>query len=255
MRDYDMEKGRDYHVLNSEFETAEVGEDAGRRFLNSVYNWMAAGLAATGGAAYVVSQEMMNNPQSIFRLQGTFLALMIGTLILVLVLSAGIMRLAPGAAKVMFVIYALANGALFAPLFLLYTKTTIYMAFFTCAGTFGATSLFGYVTRRNLQGLGSFLIMGLFGLILASVVNLLLQNSLMNSIITYAGVALFIGLTAYDTQKLKMIAAQLESRNRANNEQTEGGLQRFAILGALALYLDFINLFLLFLRLFGGRRD
>jgi FtsH-binding integral membrane protein len=149
-------------------------------------------------------------------------------------------------ATMIFLGYAAINGIIFTPLFLAYTAESIASTFFTTAGTFAAMAIYGATTKRDLTKMGSMLMMALFGLIIATLVNVFLQNSLFNLVISIVGVIIFVGLTAYDVQKLTRMSQQFQS---------EDDMQRFAIIGALTLYLDFINLFVYLLRLLGVRRD
>jgi FtsH-binding integral membrane protein len=223
-----------------EVTAVEAGE-----FIRSVYGWMGAGLTLTG----VVSALTISSPaalQLIFGTKWVFYALLFGELGLVIWLSSAITRLSARAATGMFLFYAALNGVTFAVIFLAYTRTSIASTFFITAGTFGAMSLFGYVTKKDLSSWGSFLFMGLIGVIIASVVNIFLKNPMIYWVVTYCGVIVFVGLTAYDTQKIKAMAAQGFS-----DSDTE---RKGAIIGALKLYLDFINLFLMLLRIFGRRR-
>jgi FtsH-binding integral membrane protein len=214
-------------------------------FFPKVYGWMTAGLALTALMAMVTlsSQEMLN---LIFGNKIVFYGLIIGELGLVIALSAAINRISAATATMMFLIYSALNGITFAAIFMIYTSSSIASAFFVASGTFAGMSIYGYVTKRDLTGWGSFLFMGLFGIIIASVVNIFLQSEMIHWITSYIGVFVFVGLTAYDTQKIKMIGqagfADGESQRKA------------AILGALRLYLDFINLFLMLLRIMGNRR-
>ena len=164
---------------------------------------------------------------------------------LVWYVSARIMSLSFTTATGLFMLYSLLNGLTLSVLFAVYTRSSIASTFFITAGTFGAMSLYGYFTKKDLSSWGNILIMAVIGLIIASVVNMFMQSSMMYWIITYAGVLIFVGLTAYDTQKIKQMLA-----NQEINEQT----QKLALLGALSLYLDFINLFLYLLRIFGDRK-
>ncbi len=212
--------------------------------MTRVYAWMTAGLFSTGAIALFVA----NSPairDLIFGSSIIFFGLIIAQVAVVWILSANINRMSSTAATAMFLGYALLNGLTFSAIFLAYTSTSIASTFFVTAGTFGAMSLYGYTTKRDLSSFGGLLTMALIGFFLASIVNLFLQNSVLYWIITYIGVALFIGLTAYDTQKIKAMTA-------AARDEESG--QRVAILGALTLYLDFINLFLLLLRILGNRR-
>jgi len=166
---------------------------------------------------------------------------------LVLILSAAISRMQSSTGILLFFLYSALNGLTLSVIFLAYTRASIANTFFVTAGTFGAMSFYGYTTQRDLTSWGSFLFMGLIGIILASVVNIFLRNEMVYWVVTYAGVLIFVGLTAYDTQKLKAMAMAGFA-----DEETE---RKTAVLGALTLYLDFINLFLMLLRIMGSRRD
>ncbi len=228
----------------------EAAVDVQRLFMGRVYNWMAGGLAITGLTAWEVGQSMMQKNSIFNQKPGLFILLFIAELVLVMVLSAAIRKLSPMAAACCFIVYSLLSGVTLAPIFLIYTNSSIFAAFFTCAGMFGATSLFGYLTKSNLSRIGSFCFMGLIGLIIASVVNFFLRNSMMDYIISYAGVLIFLGLTAWDTRKLCSLA---EGRDEADIYSAD--MKKLAVVGALTLYLDFINIFLYLLRIFGSRRD
>jgi FtsH-binding integral membrane protein len=212
--------------------------------LTRVYAWMTAGLLTTGAVAMAVSSSaalvgaIVGNPF-------IFFGLIIAELALVWVLSANLMRLSPALATGMFLGYAALNGLTLSLIFLAYTAASIASTFFITAGTFAAMSLVGYTTKRDLSKLGGFLFMALIGLIIASVVNIFLASSALSWVISVAGVLVFVALTAYDTQKIKRMIAQVRG---------EDAEQRVAVYGALNLYLDFINLFLYMLRLLGNRR-
>ena len=224
--------------------TAEPTVTGRSSFLPRVYNWMAAGLGLTALVAYFTA----SNPalqKVVFGNNVVFYGLIIAELGLVIVLSAAVRRLSATTATVLFLLYSTLSGVTFASIFLLYTSSSIASTFFVSAGTFGAMSLYGYATKRDLTSWGSFFFMGLIGLIIASVVNIWLHSAMISWAVTYLGVFIFVGLTAYDTQKIKMLA-----RSGLTGEEQ----QKAAILGALALYLDFINLFLMMLRIFGRRR-
>lgn len=215
------------------------------RFLTRVYGWMAGGLAATALMAWVT----LSTPallQLVFGNRFVFYGLLIGELALVAWLSGLVGRMSASTAAIVFVAYSALNGLTLASVFLVYTSGSIVSTFVVTAGTFGAMSVYGLVTSRSLDGLGSFAFMGLIGVILASVVNLFLRNSMLEFVISCVGVIVFVGLTAYDTRKLKLMAARVD----ADSEEGQKG----AIQGALALYLDFVNLFLMLLRLVGNRR-
>ena len=220
--------------------TAESAERE-RSFIRSVYAWMFSGLLLTAAAAYwvVVSPAMK---QLIF---GTPLrwVLLIGELGLVFFLSFRITKISAGTAAFVFLLFSALNGLTLSSIFFFYTAVAIYQAFFTAAAMFGAMSVYGMATKRDLTSWGSFFFMGLIGILICSVINIFLNSSGLAWVISFIGVFVFLGLTAYDTQKLKAYA---------NSPELRGNL---AVYGALALYLDFINLFLMLLRLFGGRRD
>ncbi len=217
-------------------------------FIQSVYNWMAIGLALTGGVAFYVasSPSLM---RLIFGNQMLFFGLIIGELGLVFYLSARVQKIQASTATALFMLYAALNGATMSFIFLAYTSTSIASTFFVCAGTFVACSIYGMVTKRDLTSLGGFMSMGLIGIIIATVINLFIRSSAMMMVISYVGVLVFVGLTAYDTQKLKHMALTQPAGLDA------GVVRKGAIIGALTLYLDFINLFLMLLRILGGSRD
>ncbi len=215
------------------------------RFLTRVYGWMAGGLVATALMAWVT----LSTPallQLVFGNRFVFYGLLIGELAVVAWLSGLVGRMSASTAAIVFVVYSALNGLTLASVFLVYTSGSIVSTFVVTAGTFGAMSAYGLVTSRSLDGLGSFAFMGLIGVILAIVVNLFLQSSMLEFVISCVGVIVFVGLTAYDTRKLKLMAARVD----ADSEEGQKG----AIQGALALYLDFVNLFLMLLRLLGSRR-
>jgi len=213
-----------------------------RAYMLRVYNYMASALVLTGVVAYAVANtEVLFN--AIF---GTGLAwvVILAPLGLVFFLSARVNKMSVTAAQTTFWIFAALMGMSLASIFVIYTQESIARVFFITAGTFGAMSLYGYTTKKDLTGWGSFLMMGLIGIIIASIVNIFLASSALHFAISAIGVLVFVGLTAYDTQKIK------ESYNVADS----GALaSKKAIMGALRLYLDFINLFLMMLRLFGNR--
>lgn len=215
-------------------------------FILSVYNWMAIGLGLTGVVAYYVagSQAMLN---IIFGNKIVFYGLIIAELGFVFYLSARIQKISSGAATSLFLIYAALNGATMASIFILYTRSSIVSTFFICAATFGVCSLYGMVTKKDLTSIGNFMFMGLIGIIIASVVNFFVQSSAIAMIINYVGVLVFVGLTAYDTQKIKQMALSQPA------DLDAGTVRKGAIIGALSLYLDFINMFLFLLRILGDR--
>ncbi len=216
-----------------------------RSLIKNVYLWMTAGLALTG----VVSLWMASNPQRVISLyqSGLIWAFMIGELLLVFFLSARIMKMSPQSAAISFAAYSVLNGITLSFLFLAYTKGSLASTFFITAGTFAGMSLYAATTKRDLSGIGNYLIMALWGLIIASVVNLFLKSSALYWIVSYVGVLVFCGLTAYDTQFL------LRMSRDYTDSISEEDYVRFSIIGALKLYLDFINMFLFFIRIFGRR--
>jgi len=215
-------------------------------FIRSVYNWMAIGLGLTGFVAFYVS-----NSEAMMRLiignQIVFFGLIIGELALVFSISARVNKMQASTATSLFLLYAALNGATLSTIFLIYTRSSITSTFFICAATFVASSIFGMVTKRDLTSMGQFMFMGLIGIVIASVVNLFVHSSGMSLIVSYIGVIVFVGLTAYDTQKLRTMAI-------SQPDGLDGGtIRKASILGALTLYLDFINLFLMLLRILGSR--
>ncbi len=214
--------------------------------MKNVYLWMTLGLGMTGlTAAYVAG-----NPgwmQTIFETRGLLFALLIGEVALVWILSARIMKMSFATAGIMFAVYSILNGVTLSFIFLAYTMESIATTFFVTAGTFGAMTLVGYTVKKDLSGLGRFLIMALIGLIIATLVNIFVASSTLSWIITYVGVLIFVGLTAYDTQKIKNMLREYGSEA---NEVT----MKLALMGSLTLYLDFINLFLYLLRILGDRK-
>lgn len=216
-------------------------------FVRSVYNWMAIALALTGFVAFYVS----NSPTLVRLVFGNpilLIALILGELGLVFYISGRIDKISAGTATSLFVIYSALTGVTLSFIFLVYTNTSIVSTFFICAGTFVGCSIYGWSTKKDLTSWGGFFMMGLIGIIIASLVNMFIRSSAMSMIISYIGVFVFVGLTAYDTQKIKKMAI-------AQPANLDGAVVRKgAILGALSLYLDFINLFLMFLRIFGRTR-
>ncbi|MHC1726927.1 MAG: Bax inhibitor-1/YccA family protein [Syntrophobacteraceae bacterium] len=213
-------------------------------FIRRVYNWMALGLALTAiTSLYTVTSATIM--QIIFGNPITLIVLIVAELGIVIALSAAINRISASTAVFMFFTYSFLNGLTLAAIFLVYTRASIATTFFVTAGTFGVMSIYGYTTKRDLTSWGSFLFMGLIGVIIASMVNWFFQSPAISWLITYAGIIVFVGLTAYDTQQIKGMAyGGFESYD------TE---RKGAVIGALRLYLDFINLFLMLLRVFGRR--
>ena len=229
----------------SAFETTSVaGAERVTAFLRKVYGWMVVGLGVTAAVAYGVA----GSPGLVAAIFGNpilFFGLIIAELGLVFFLSARVSKIAPGTAAVLFLIYSALNGATLSMVLLAYTGTSIATTFAVTAGMFGALALFGTTTKRSLAGVGQFFFMGLIGLLLASVVGIFWRSDTLQFVISVVGVLVFTGLTAWDAQRLKMMASTVP-------EERFGS---YAVVGALSLYLDFINLFLFLLRFIGGRRD
>ncbi len=215
-------------------------------YMAQVYGWMTCGLLLTAFVAwYAASSEAVMT--FVFSSRITFFGLIIAQLALVFVLSGLIQRLSAGMATTLFMLYSALTGLTLSSILLVYTAQSIAATFVVTAGMFGAMSLYGYTTKRDLSGFGNMLFMGLIGIVLASVVNFWLKSEALMWAVTYIGVVIFVGLTAYDTQKLKNIGEQIDTRDASQ-------LRKYSILGALTLYLDFINLFLMLLRILGNRR-
>ena len=213
-------------------------------FLRKVYGWMFVGLGITAFVAYAVagSSSLVHTIASNHLL---FLVLVFGELGLVFYLSARAARLEPAAAAGLFLLYSALNGVTLSLILLMYTGASIATTFFVTAGMFGAMALFGSTTKRSLAGVGQFLFMGLIGVVLASVVGLFWHSEALQFLISVVGVIVFTGLAAWDAQRLKQMAVTVP----------ESQLGSYAVVGALSLYLDFLNLFLILLRFTGGRRD
>lgn len=214
--------------------------------MRKVYTWMALALAITGFTAYYVASSPAIM-QAIFSNRILFWGLLIGELALVWIVSASINRLSLTTATAMFILYSVLNGVTLSFIFLAYTMTSITTVFFITAGTFAAMSLYGYFTKTDLSKMGQILIMALIGLIIATIVNLFVKSSGLTMILSYVGVLIFVGLTAWDTQKIKQMLQMASDTGEA--------AQKIALMGALSIYLDFINLFLYLLRIFGSSRN
>ena len=218
-------------------------------FINRVYGWMSGGLVVTGIIAYLIGtdpamiQKLIENP-------GLLWGAIIGEFVLVIAISAGINKMSSAVATGCFLLYSALTGVVLSFIFLRYSMESIATTFFVTSMTFGVMSVYGYVTKRDLTSIGNLCFMALIGIIIASIVNIFIGSSALYWGVTYLGILIFVGLTAYDTQKIKEMSMALGDELSAS----ETGKKQ-AILGALALYLDFINLFLLLLRLFGGSRD
>jgi len=215
-------------------------------YMAQVYGWMTCGLLLTAFIAWYAA----NTPavlQLVFSSSITFYGLIIAQLGLVIVLSMMVHKLSGAVATGIFMLYSALTGLTMSSIFIIYTSSSIASTFLVAGGMFGAMSLWGYTTKRDLSGMGSMLFMALIGIILASVVNIWLKSTALMWAVTYIGVVVFVGLTAYDTQKLKNLGESINVEDKEN-------LRRYSIMGALTLYLDFINLFLMLLRIFGNRR-
>lgn len=219
--------------------------DATKSFFSKVYGWMFIGLAVTGVASYfTATNQMLYN--LILGDPSIYIILIIFELVLVLVLSFLLKKMSPTLAFIMFLLFALVNGLTLSSIFLVYDIKSIAMAFFITSGMFGLFSIYGFVTKADLTKIGIIMFMGLIGIIIASVINIFILNNTLNLIISIVTVIVFTGLIAYDNQKLKQMsmATGIDDVN----------ISKIAILGALTLYLDFINLFLALLRIFGKRK-
>ena len=223
-----------------------INEQAGSRiqtYMSHVYGWMTVGLLLTALVAWFASSNMA----LIQLLSKGMWVLLIAELALVFVISGMINRLSGAAATTLFMLYSVLNGCTFSIYFKIYTSSSIASVFFITAGMFGALAFYGYTTKRDLSGFGRFLFMGLIGLVIASLVNMFANSDPLMWAVTYIGVFVFAGLTAYDTQKLKELGDGLP-------QDDQNIFRRFVIIGALQLYLDFINLFIMLLRIFADRR-
>lgn len=211
--------------------------------MRKVYVWMTLALIITGITAYGVatSPTLLT---TIMTSRGLMWGLIIAELVLVFAISGAINRLSLGTATLLFIIYSVLNGTMLSSIFIIYEPLVVAKVFFITAGTFGAMAFYGYTTKKDLTSIGKILFMALIGLIIATIVNMFLKSPGFDYILSYVGVAIFIGLTAWDSQKIKQML-------QTQYDMSEGA-QKLALLGALTLYLDFINLFLYLLRIFGG---
>lgn len=214
--------------------------------MRKVYVWMTLALVITGLTAYGIA----NSPGLFYAIVSNhflFWGLVIGEFALVLGINSAIHRLSITTATLLFILYSVVNGATLSVIFMVYALTSIANVFFITAGTFAVMAFIGYTTKKDLTSLGRMLFIGLIGIIIATVVNIFLGSSMLNMIVSYVGILVFIGLTAYDSQKIKRLLYTADS--------TDESAQKIALLGSLTLYLDFINLFLMLLRIFGGNRN
>ena len=230
-----------------EYGREETGEASLFKFFNAVYAWMAVGLAVTAVTAVFVSQT----PGLVRAIygggSGMIVVFMLGAFALAWGAQYAALKINAAAGLIMFMLYAVAIGAMFSGIILIYPVSTIGAAFVITAGTFAGMSIYGFITKRDLTTIGSYLIMGVIGAFLASIVNVFVASNLLSWLITYAVLALFIGITAYETQKLKNMAIE-----HAHDGQTLG---RIAVIGSIVLYIAFINMFLSILRILGGRNN
>ncbi|MCW5198450.1 Bax inhibitor-1/YccA family protein [Desulfobulbus sp. F4] len=232
------------YASNAVTVAAKARQEASTVFLAKVFNWMAAGLGLTALVAWLTAETGL-----ISAIRPLFLPLVLAELGMVWYLSARIEKIQANTASWLFFGYAFLNGLTLSVIFLIYTGASIVGTFLVTAAMFLAMSIYGMVTKRDLSGLGAFMFMGLIGIIIASIVNLFLASSALHWAISLIGVIVFVGLTAYDVQKIKMTGEQDIMM------QGDAAVQKGAVIGALELYLDFINLFLMLLRFFGGSRD
>jgi hypothetical protein len=228
-----------------DYSSSGVRDRAVIHFFNAVYAWMAVGLAVTASVAYAVSTNIALMRH--FLSTGAMFGIVLVELVLVVAISGAVNRINATVATALFVLFAAINGLMLSSIFLVYTLPSLAGTFIACAAMFGAMSLYGMFTKTDLTSLGKILFMALIGLIVASVVNIFVASSALYWLVSYAGVAIFAGLTAYDTQKLQAIAVQTQG--------SPAMAARLSVTGALMLYLDFINMFLLLLRIMGKQRN
>ncbi|WP_068300946.1 MULTISPECIES: Bax inhibitor-1/YccA family protein [Kordiimonas] len=241
-----VERYNTNYRAGSATQTAEYDEGL-RAYMLKVYNYMASGVLLTGIVALMFSNMLMGNIELQQTIYGSPLrwVLALAPLGFIMVMSFGVHKMSSGTLQMIFWAFAAVMGLSISWIFLAYTGTSVARTFFITAASFGALSLYGYTTKKNLSGMGTFLFMGLIGLIIASVVNIFMQSSMMQFIISVAGVLIFAGLTAYDTQRIKQSYYMM-----ATGEAVAKG----AIMGAVNLYLDFVNLFMFLLQFLGDRR-
>jgi FtsH-binding integral membrane protein len=236
---------KEAHMYDAMTITQTQAEEEQRRFIAKVYSWMGFALVVTG----LVAMYTASNPNLLKVILGNqmvFFGLIIGELVLVVTLAAAVKKMSVMTATLAFIGYAALNGLTLSVIFVAFTAESLASTFFVTAGTFGVMSAYGFFTKKDLTSWGNLLFMALVGLIIASLVNMFFRSSALYWVTTYAGILIFVGLTAYDTQKIKRM-------NVLGNEGTDED-KKEAIIGALTLYLDFINLFLMLLRIFGRRK-
>ena len=235
-------------VLNHRAATRSAAEIQ-TSFINRVFGWMTAGLALTGVIAWFTAGYLAAHVEALQKFGKAIWIVMLVEIVLVIGLSSAVNRISAALATLGFLLYAALNGVSLSIIFLAYTLPSVTTTFFITSGTFGALGLYGWLTKRDLTTIGSLCFMGLFGLIIASIVNIFFHNDTASLVISWIGVLIFVGLTAYDAQKIKQLAIAV-----GDGETDEETGNKFAVFGALTLYLDFINLFLYLLRIFGRRR-
>jgi FtsH-binding integral membrane protein len=223
-------------------------------FMNRVYGWMGVGLGVTGVVAYAISLWLEQNLEWLAANSWAMWVVFGIQLLMVFTMSAKAMKMPAALATMLFILYAVVTGVSLSVLFVIYTKSSIASTFLVTGGSFAALSIFGATTKRDLSGMGGILTFLLIGVFIGSIVNWFWANSTLYWIITYAGVVVFALLTAYDTQKIRQLARDVDSENHISAGHAEEMRQRASILGALVLYLDFIGLFVFLIRILGDRR-
>ena len=239
-----MQEKELYKMINEK--EATIASASFPALMRKIYTWMALSLMITGVTAYGLAHSLAMM-QLIYGNSFVMWGLIIVELALVFIVSGMINRLSLTTATLLFILYSVVNGATLSVIFLGYSQSVIAKTFFITAGMFGAMSFYGYVTKQDLSSIGKILFMALIGLIIATIVNLFVRSSMFDMILSYIGVVIFVGLTAWDTQKIKQMLLMADGMDE--------GVQKIALMGALSLYLDFINLFLYLLRIFGGNRN
>ncbi|MBQ9363070.1 MAG: Bax inhibitor-1/YccA family protein [Bacteroidaceae bacterium] len=237
----DFNYNRDYRTVQYDGATTGVAENT---LIKNVFLWMCGALVITGLTGYYVANNF-SIMEMIFANRMVFYGLIIAEFALVIGLTAAINKISALTATLMFLLYSVINGAVLSSIFMIYDIHSIGTTFFVAAGTFGVMALYGATTKRDLTKMGSILVMALIGIILATLVNLFLKNGIVDTVISVLGVIIFVGLTAYDSQKIKAML---------DNAEVNDTTQKFAVLGALTLYLDFVNLFLYLLRFMGQKK-
>ncbi len=222
--------------------TADQIQEVQVTFINKVYSWMCLALTVTG----FIALRTVSSPEFLYMVQSNFIILIIIELGVVFWMISAINKISSNLAIGLFLLYSALNGLTLSVILNLYTGASVASTFFITAGTFGAMSAYGFFTKKDLTSWGNLLFMGLIGIIIASVVNIFMASSALYWLITYAGVLIFVGLTAYDTQKIKKMSLEMDTESEVG--------KKGAIMGALTLYLDFINLFIMLLRIFGQRK-